>query len=195
MVSAVGVELRTAAVTADPKRRAGEGSALKGRIVDFLFPDVLIAQQRELYSDLLGGVDQPLGSNPHWADRGKVKQNGIFQVFESVIFPQTAISAGRVQSTMSSRNLANVALRIRIEGLQTGAYPETLASFPEALRPDPLAGKPLTYVRRANGSASLTVPDFGALWKRISDVGPGSQPYIWELPAPAKASPGSASGK
>ena len=52
---------------------------------------------------------------------------------------------------------------------------------------DPFAGKPLSYLLRPDGSAVIAVPDFAALWKRISDVGLGSQPYTWELPAPAKA--------
>ena len=111
----------------------------------------------------------------------------MFNVFESVMFSGLASSGGRVQSTMSVRNLANVALKVRVEGLQTGSYPQTLAAYPEAVRPDPFAAKPLLYMLRPDGSAVISVPDFAAMWKRISDAGLGSQPYTWELPAPRKA--------
>ncbi len=187
LVSAVGSDRRVAAIRADPKRMAEEGFGVKGRLLELLFGDILAAQRRELYSDLVGVVDQPIGSNPRWADRGKARPKSIFSVFESVMFSGLASSGGRVQSTMSVRNLANVALKLRMEGLQTGSYPQTLAAYPEALRPDPFAGKPLTYLRRPDGSAVISVPDFAALWKRISDAGLGSQPYTWELPPPGKA--------
>jgi len=160
---------------------------LKGWVMDVLFRDIFSAQQRELYSDLVDVLGQPLGSNPRWADRGKARPKSMFNVFESVMFPGLASSGGRVQSTMSVRNLASVALKVRMEGLQTGTYPQTLAAYPEAVRIDPFAGKPLSYVRRPDGSVVISVPDFAALWKRISDAGLSSQPYTWELPAPGRA--------
>ena len=111
----------------------------------------------------------------------------MFNVFESIIFSGLAELGRALQSTMSVRNLADVALKVRIEGLQTGSYPRTLAAFPEAVRPDPFAAKPLSYVRRPDGSVVISVPDFAALGSGFSDAGLGSQPYTWELPAPAKA--------
>ncbi len=187
LVSAVGTDRRVAAIRADPSRRAAdEGGGLQGWVMDVLFRDIFSAQQRELYSDLVDVLGQPLGSNPRWADRGKARPKSMFNVFESVMFPGLAGSGGRVQSTMSVRNLASVALKVRMEGLQTGSYPQTLAAYPEAVRPDSFAGKPLSYVRRPDGSVVISVPDFAALWKRISDAGLSSQPYTWELPAPGK---------
>ncbi len=141
LVSAVGTDRRVAAVRADPKRMAEEGFGVKGRLLELLFGDIFAAQQRELYSDLADILGQPLGSNPRWADRGKARPKNMFNVFESVIFSGLASSGGRVQSTMSVRNLANVALKVRIEGLQTGSYPRTLAAYPEAVRPDPFASQ------------------------------------------------------
>ncbi|TAM48791.1 MAG: hypothetical protein EPN53_09005 [Acidobacteria bacterium] len=186
LVSAVGTDRRVAAVRADPKRMGEEGFGVKGRLLELLFGGIFAAQQRELYSDLVGVVDQPLGSNPRWADRGKARPKSMFSVFESVMFPELAGSGGRVQSTMSLRNLADVALKVRIEGLRTGAYPPTLAAYPEAMRPDPFAAKPLSYVLRPDGSAVIAVRDFVVLWKRVS-VGPVAQPFSWELPAPGTA--------
>jgi hypothetical protein len=145
-------------------------------------------------ADLIAALDQPLGLDPPWFRRGLHQPRTVFDmfdVFESVMFGQAAKSSiGRVQSTLSLRKLARIAVAVRLEGLEDGAYPETLASLPGATQPDPFAGTPLTYERRPDGSARISVPDFAVLWKQISDIGPGAQPFVWELPAPpAAASP------
>lgn len=187
LASAYGIDRRVAADLTQPNRQEDIWSLLKGRALELCCHDIFSAQQRELYADLVGIIDQPLGSNPRWVDRGKAKTTSPFGMFGSIIFPHLANACGRVQSTMSLRDLADVALKVRIEGLRTGAYPPTLAAYPQAIRPDPFAGKPLSYLLRPDGSAEIAVPGFGLLWKRVSDVGPGSQPYCWELPAPGKS--------
>jgi hypothetical protein len=186
LAGAYGIDRRVAAFRMHASGPEEHGLGLKGRIVELCCSDIFSAQQRELRADFAGVIDQPLGSNPRWADRGKATPVSPFSVFESILSPMFASELGRVQSTMSLRNIADVALKVRIEALQTGAYPPTLAAFPEAMRPDPFAAKPLSYLLRPDGSAVIAVPDFGLLWKRVSDVGPGSQPYSWELPVPGK---------
>jgi hypothetical protein len=187
LADAYGIDRRVASGRTEPNGQGGAWTLLKGRALELCCHDIFTAQQRELYADLVGIVDQPLGSGPRWADRGKAKPTSPFGVFEAVMFPALARAGGRVQSTMSLRNLADVALKVRIEGLRTGGYPPTLAAHPEAMRPDPFAAKPLSYTLRPDGSAVIAVPNFVLLWKRVSDAGPGSQPFSWELPVPAKA--------
>jgi hypothetical protein len=183
------ISKHVAAVLSDPLAAREGKVGHYARFMDFAFGKILQAQQLEIRADLIAAVDQPLGLDPSWSRRGLHQPRTIFDmfdVFESVMFGQTVKSSiGRVQSTLSLRELARVALAVRLQGLAAGSYPETLASLPRATRLDPFAGKPLTYERRPDGSARIWVPDFEALWKRISDVGPGAQLFSWELPAPA----------
>jgi hypothetical protein len=185
------IQQHVAAVMSEPVTARAPRVSLYGRLVEFALGDIFRAQQLEIRADLIAAVDQPLGLNPGWSRRGLKQPRTIFDmfdVFESVMFGNMAKSSiGRLQFALSARNLARTALALRLQGLETGAYPETLASLPEAMRPDPFAGKPLSYERRADGSAHLAVPGFEVLWTRISDAGPDTQPYSWELPPPRTA--------
>jgi hypothetical protein len=185
------IQQHVAAVMSEPVTARVPKVSLYGRFVEFAFGDIFRAQQLEIRAALIAAVDQPLGLDPAWSRRGQQEPRTIFDmfdVFESVMFgPAPNRYVGRVQSTLSLRNLGRIALALRLQGLETGAYPDTLASVPGAMQPDPFAGKPPTYERRADGSARISVPDFEALWKRISDAGPATQPSTWELPAPARA--------
>jgi hypothetical protein len=194
-----GIQGHVAAVMSDPVTARAPKVLLYGRFLDFAFGRIFQAQQLEIRADLIAAVDQPLGLDPPWLRRGLHQPRTIldmFDVFESVMFGQTAKSSiGRVQSTLSLRELARIALEVRLQGLATGSYPETLASLPGGSNADPFAGKPLSYVRRPDGSARISVPNFEALWKHISDVGAKAQPFSWELPAPATPKPGRNSRK
>jgi len=182
------IEKHVAAVMSDPLTAREGKASLYGRILEFAAGDIFRAQQLEIRADLIAAVDEPLGLDPSWSRRGTHQPRTVFDmfdVFESVMFGQSAKSSiGRVQSTLSLRGLARIAVALRLQGSETGTYPENLASFPRAMQPDPFVGKPLTYERRADGSARITVPDFEALWKHISDAGAGSQPFSCELPPP-----------
>ena len=184
---AFAIDRRVAAGHARPGMAAEEGSGWRASLLQLCCGDIFNAQVWKLRAELLDVVDQPLGSSPAWADRGKASPRSIFPVFELVMFPELARAGGRVESTMSLRNLGNVALKVRLRGLETGAYPQTLADYPEAQRADPFAARPLSYLRRPDGSAVIAVADFGLLWSRISDAGVRGQPFTWELPAPGKA--------
>ena len=179
-----------AAVMSDPCTARQEKLGLYTRFMEFAVGGIFQAQQLELRVDLVAAVDQPLGLNPSWSRRGLHRPRtifGVFEVFESVMFGETAKSSvGRVQSTLSLRVLARIALAVRLQGLAAGSYPETLASLPGAMQPDPFAGKPLTYERRPDGSACVAVPGFEDLWKRVSDASAITQPFSWELPAPPR---------
>jgi hypothetical protein len=183
------ISKHVAEVISDPLAARQEKVGLYGRFMEFAVGKIFQAQQLEIRADLIAAVDQPLGLDPPWLRRGLRQPHTIldmFDVFESVMFGQTAKSSiGRVQYTLSLRELARIALAMRLQGLATGSYPETLASAPGGTTADPFAGKPLAYERRPEGSARISVPDFEALWKRISDVGARAQPFSWELPAPA----------
>jgi hypothetical protein len=187
------ISKHVAAVISDPPTARQEKVGLYARFMEFAVGKIFQAQQLELTADLIAAVDQPLGLDPSWSRRGLHQPRtifGVFEVFESVMFGQSAKSSvGRVQSTLSLRELARIALAVRLQGLATGSYPEALASLAGPMQPDPFAGKPLTYERRADGSARISVPGFEALWKRITDASASSQPYLWELPAPARTAP------
>jgi hypothetical protein len=182
------IQGHVAAVMSDPVTARAPKVSLWGRFLEFVFGKIFQAQQLEIRADLIAAVDQPLGLDPSWSRRGAHQPRTVFEmfdVFESVMFGQSAKSSiGRIQSTVSLRELARIALAVRLQGLATESYPETLASLRGGTNADPFAGKPLTYERRPDGSARISVPDFEVLWKRISDARPSAQPFTWELPAP-----------
>ncbi|MFH1176712.1 MAG: hypothetical protein V1750_04830 [Acidobacteriota bacterium] len=92
----------------------------------------------------------------------------------------------RYQSILSLRRLARLAIAVRLEALDTGRYPDTLAAWPEASAPDPFTGGSLRYERRADGSAAISVPGAEDLYNRINEL-KTFVPYTWELPAPRPA--------
>jgi hypothetical protein len=181
------IERHVAPFMSDPlTAREGKVSPY-GRMLEFAVGDIFRAQQLELRVDLVAAVDQPLGLHPQLLARGSERPRWMFDVFDSVIFPEGAKAAVRVQSTLSARNLAGFALALRLGAFETGSYPSTLAGLAGGTQPDPFAGKPLAYERRPDGSAVISVPDFEALWTRISDASASAQPFAWELPAPRPA--------
>ncbi len=91
----------------------------------------------------------------------------------------------RYQSIISMRRLARIAIGLRADALANGRYPDTLAGWPEAAGADPFTGGPLTYERRADGSAVLAVPGAEELFNRINEL-TTTVPYTWELPAPTR---------
>ncbi len=181
-------QFRINRAVADAPRSERGGDGVRERVLEFAVGKILGAQQLELRAEMARAVSQPLGLNPRWAGLGKRRPSGLlamFRVFESVMFgPTLQSSIGRLQSTLSLRNLARTALALRLQGIETGSYPETLSAFADATRPDPFAGKPLAYERRPDGSALVAVPGFAFLWREVSDASASVQPYAWELPPP-----------
>jgi len=179
------ISQHVAAVISDPLTARQESVGLYARFMEFASGKIFQAQQLEIRADLIAAVDEPLGLDPSWSRRGTHQPRTVFDmfdVFESVMFGQSAKSSiGRVQCTLSLRGLARIAVALRLQGSETGTYPENLASFPRAMQPDPFVGKPLAYDRRPDGSARISVPDFEALWKRISHAAqaPNRSPGIY----------------
>ncbi len=128
------ISKHVAAVISDPLAARQERLASTRGSWSSQFGKIFQAQQLEIRADLIAAVDQPLGLDPPWFRRGVHQPRtifGMFDVFESVMFGQSAKSSiGRVQSTLSLRELARIALAVRLQGLATGSYPETLASLP-----------------------------------------------------------------
>jgi hypothetical protein len=75
---------------------------------------------------------------------------------------------------------------MRLHALRLGAYPDCLARFDAASRPDPFTGGKMTYVHRGDGSARLEVVGGGALWNRANPGVHNPGPFIWELPPPRR---------
>ena len=92
----------------------------------------------------------------------------------------------KIQAAGSARQLARLALALRLHALDEGAYPATLDALlvpagPDSLAgPDPLAGQPPRW-QVGPGGAVLSNPAAEALWRgaeRRSDP-----PFVWRLPA------------
>ena len=132
-----------------------------------------------------GLAARPLGLDPPLADHLE-KAKGLEK--GRTISDLLALSLVRYQSIVSLRQLARVAISLRLAALENGRYPDTLAAWPEASAPDPFTGGRLRYELTADGSAVVAVPGAEELYDRINQV-KSFVPYTWALPAPASGTP------
>jgi hypothetical protein len=98
------------------------------------------------------------------------------------VWDRSGKTAGRLQAMLALRQMTALGLKVRKAGLERGAYPADLSSFPGAMSPDPFTGKPVGYTHLPDGSASLSVPGGDALYDKLSG---GKVPTIgatWTLP-------------
>lgn len=97
--------------------------------------------------------------------------------FESVVEQIAAISA--------ARQLAALALDLRLAATRGCAYPETLDSLPLAREPDPFTAQRPLYVHDAQGGALLWNPSAAAAWNTLPHCATTRPPpYVWRLPPP-----------
>jgi len=103
-------------------------------------------------------------------------------------------ASGRMQATMALRQMTALGLEVREVGLESATYPPDLSAIPGAKVPDPFMGKPVTYSLNADRSATLTVPDAEALYKKITEGKGATVKFTWTLPplSPALPAPGRA---
>lgn len=126
-------------------------------------------------------VDQPAGqaSDPKtWP----IAKSGWFDLEKYASLPGKA--AVRYQATLAGRMLWRAAVELRSRSAASGAYPESLTTLPDAERPDALTGDPLSYQRRQDGSAVVSVPRGVEVYDSINEI-KSFAPFTWELPAPA----------
>ena len=164
------------------------GSKTRGdlirRVVYLAAPSYWDAPYVEWMARLAEAVDVPYASRLSSLTEQRPR-SGLSPLAASIA--NLTQAAGRNQVILSERRLARLALALRRQALQTGAYPGSLAAFPEAGAADPFTGERLTFTLRPDGAARLSVPSGVELWDRMQKrVGfPG--PFTWELPPPGKA--------
>jgi hypothetical protein len=162
----------------------GAHPSLTQRLRTAVLGDYLNAQSVEARAYLAGAMQVPYGGD--LGDPRRVKALSTTPVLAMVI-PNLVNALGRYQTVLSERRLARLALALRRNAVQTGAYPTSVASFPEAGGRDPFTGGQLSYTLRPDGSAQLAVPDGVKLWDRLNPNIHNPGPFTWELPAPPRA--------
>jgi hypothetical protein len=133
-----------------------------------------------LFAAVAAAIEIPVGSTDSWraerdAEVGRWSATPPPNLIEGVV---------RLQSTLAVRQLAHAALWARAEGLRAGVAPESLAACPGAGLPDPFSGRPLSYRRNADGSATLAVERGDDLWRLSLVRTPAAAPFTWRLPPP-----------
>jgi hypothetical protein len=88
----------------------------------------------------------------------------------------------KVRATGALRNLASVAIQIRMERLERGAYPEDAGEHLEALGEDPFAGQELLFEVMPDGSDMLRLVGAEAYWEKKDWAYEGEDPTAWHLP-------------
>jgi hypothetical protein len=142
--------------------------------------------------------DQPFGLDPNWFSSESARldrtERGAFEQLDDRMQRLTGgqpdavmllKTAGRFQCTATARRMAALALALRRQG-RSGAYPTTLAPYPEATRPDPFAGRPLDWRVAADGGATLSLPNGEELRIRLFAPIDAPWPLTWHLPPPAR---------
>jgi len=106
----------------------------------------------------------------------------------------------QIAATLAARQIARLALDLRLAADRGCTYPATLDAQPLAQEPDPFTAHRPHYVRNAQGGALLSNPSAAAAWEAMPRcLKTKPPPYVWRLPAPcapgkrqAPASAGSA---
>jgi hypothetical protein len=152
-----------------------------------LLADYFDAPYLERMASLAGAIEFPYGAG--LAGLGGAAPGRSSTVLARVT-GNLVNAMGRFQTVASERRLARLALALRTYGLETGTYPTSLVSFPDASPKDPFTGGQIGYTLRSDGSAQLTVPDGVKLWDRLNPEVHNPGPFTWELPAPPRAAKG-----
>ena len=101
-------------------------------------------------------------------------------VLVGLAIPNMLEAFAKIQAAGAGRQLARLALELRLRSLDLGAYPASLAGLPGAAEPDPFAGEPPRWETGPEG-AVLTNPAAEALWETADRR--GGPPFTWRLPA------------
>jgi len=141
-------------------------------------------EQIDVILEALRRARRPLASDTALIDEIASRKDAEHDVAMADMLAEALL---RLQSIQSLRRLERLAVDLRIEGLATGRYPETLAGRPEASEADPFTGGTMDYELHPDGSATVEVPGAEEAYNRASALRT-FVPYTWELPVPgAKA--------
>ena len=150
----------------------------------FVFGRLWFADQVAALTESIDIVDQPFGTDPPWSQTKTPTQTGGLFRNPAHAMPWLGNAGGRVQTALSQRNLARVALALRAKALDTGSYPASLVgTVDDPSRPDVFVGMPLTYLVRGDGSAEVGVPRGAELAEKLMAPIKNWSHYTWELPA------------
>ena len=100
-----------------------------------------------------------------------------------LVLENTRATIPRAQAAAAQRQLVKAGIELRRMALADGAYPPDLSSIPEAVRPDPFTGRPLSYSVAPDGSATLALVGADELLEQVVVASAASVPPI-SLPAP-----------
>lgn len=140
------------------------------------------AQALRLWGSVYGAIDEPFGGSGDWrGDRARATRaaTGL-----ATALPATIDSAARYQMAASLRGLARTAVALRLAALRDGAYPASLASWPEARAADPFTGRSPRYARRDDGSFELELEGGDVLARRLVRGLAAPLVFRWEGPPP-----------
>ena len=107
-------------------------------------------------------------------------RSGRRATLSAMLIPNIVEAVTKMRAMAASRQLARLALALRLAALDDGAYPARLASLPGAGEPDPFAGGRPRWEVGPEG-AVLSNPAADALWERVGR--PAGPPFTWRLPA------------
>jgi len=162
------------------------------RLHEWTFGDLDQAAYLQMWPGALSWAREPYALRP--PSPPTLPRIGPWRIIGDIQAPNLWGIAGRGQATLAIREMTRLGLDIRKAGLEKGSYPSDLAAFPGAKTPDPFTGKPVFYSLRPDGSATLTVPDAEALYKKITEGKGVVVKFTWTLPplSPALPTPGHA---
>ena len=101
------------------------------------------------------------------------------------LMPNYRTILSRAKAAEARTQLARLALRLRLESLRTGAYPDGLSGFEEAAS-NPLTGARIAYRPLAGGGVELEIEGGAQLFSEsltpaMREVLPAA-PFVWRLP-------------
>jgi hypothetical protein len=128
----------------------------------------------------IGAESQPPGATAH--------PNTLPAAFLAAARPTFESNVEQIATIGAARQLAELALDLRLAVSHSCAYPATLAALPLARESDPFTAQRPRYLRDAQGGAVLANPSAAAAWDALPHCDKTKRPpYVWQLPRPCAA--------
>jgi hypothetical protein len=152
-----------------------------------------LARLLDGYRRLALVLERGPGASPAAATQAARSSAGGRRTLPSAILALVASnfesSVQRIEVIAAARQLAELALDLRLAALPACAYPATLGGLPVGREPDPFTGRLPSYQRDAQGGALLSNPSAAAASEALPK-GPRTKPFpfVWHLPPPCPPS-------
>ncbi|HVT17631.1 MAG TPA: hypothetical protein VHQ90_15825 [Thermoanaerobaculia bacterium] len=117
--------------------------------------------------------------------RRAAQPGSVAEVVLPLLLPNFSTGIGQLQANAASRQLAGLAIELRLVATRRCAFPDDLSRLPSAAQPDPFAGGLPLYAQQPGGGVLLANPAASRAFRAgLGHAVP--PPFEWWLPHPCR---------